>query len=57
MKSEKLIYLSSEEMNKRRTYLPNEMHRDACLKGASIHKSKKVYSRKDKHKKSYRENW
>lgn len=55
MRKEKLMHLSSEEMNKRRTHLPNEMHRDACMRGASVHRSKKTYTRKSKHKKSHQE--
>lgn len=56
MKKEKILSMSSEEMSLRMTHLPNELHRDACLRRAGVVKSKKIYTRKDKHKKDYR-NW
>lgn len=49
----KILKMSSKEANLHRTHLPNEMHRDACLKGGAVFRSKKTYTRKCKHKKSY----
>lgn len=51
--NDKILKMTSKEASIRRTHLPNEMHRDACLKGAKVFKSKKTYTRKSKHKKSY----
>lgn len=48
--------MTSKEANIHRTHLPNEMHRDACLRGGKVFASKKAYTRKNKHKKSY-QNW
>lgn len=49
----KILKLTAKEASIHRTHLPNEMHRDACLRGTKIFKSKKTYTRKNKHKKSY----
>lgn len=52
-KNNKILKMDSMEVSRMRTHLPNEMHRDACLKGGQVFKNKKAYTRKEKHKKSY----
>lgn len=47
------IKISKEEMNNRLVHSPSPMHLQACLRGAQVHKNKKKYSRKEKHKKGY----
>ena len=36
---------------------PNEQHRAERWSGARVHRNKKVYNRKEKHKKRYNEIW
>lgn len=33
--------------------IPNPMHLEACKRGGRVHKNKKAYTRKCKHKESY----
>ena len=51
--NKKIIHMTAEEASLRMTHLPNEMHRDACLRGSRVFKNKKAYTRKEKHKKAY----
>lgn len=53
MKKEKVILKTKEQANRDMVHLPNPMHAAACLKGGQVHKNKKKYTRKEKHRKDY----
>lgn len=52
MKKE-VIKISKEEMNHKMVHSPNPMHVQNMMQGGKVHRNKKKYTRKEKHRKNY----